>query len=333
MKADKMLDISVIVCAYTEERWEDIVVVVESLRQQTVPPCEIIMVIDHNTRLYKRAQANIHGAIIVENSEARGLSGARNSGLAIAQGSLIAFLDDDAVAEPDWLEHLIQCFDDPQVLGVGGNVAPDWLNKRPVWFPEEFYWVVGCSYLGLPDKLSVVRNPYGGCTCFRREIFEIVGGFRSGIGRVGTRPMGGEETELCIRAKQQWPEKIFLYQPLARIHHRIPLRRANWHYFRSRCYAEGLSKALITRYVGAKDCLTSERSYTLHTLPFGVMRGLKDGLFHFEQGGFMKAGAIVCGLVVTIAGYVVGTITQQVALQTVTGFKRGLKQSLRSHDS
>lgn len=303
---DVTLDASVIICAYTEERWSHLVAAVKSIRQQVTPPREIIVVIDHNPYLLKRVQKDLLDVVVIENSEARGLSGARNSGITVAQGALIAFLDDDAVAEPDWLASLSLCCMDKQVLGAGGRVEPLWEGKRPAWFPEEFYWVIGCSYHGLPKTLAVVRNPYGGCTCYRREVFEFVGGFKNAIGRVGTRPLGGEETELCIRAKQFWPQKIFLCEPRARIHHYISTYRASWRYFRSRCYAEGLSKAVVAQYVGTRDGLASERGYTLRTLPSGFLRGLADAVVHHDLTGLARAGAILLGLALTMAGYLVG---------------------------
>jgi GT2 family glycosyltransferase len=319
------LDVSVVICTYTEERWHDLVAAIESIQQQSIPPREIIVVVDNNTRLLERVQTHIPGIIVIENSEQKGLSGARNSGIAIARGSLIAFLDDDAIAEPDWLVRLSHCCTDPQVLGAGGVVEPLWASKRPAWFPQEFYWVVGCSYRGLSELPRAVRNPYGGCTCIRREVFEAVGGFRNGIGRIGAYPMGGEETELCIRAKRHWPEKLFLYEPQARIHHRIPFHRASWHYFRLRCFAEGLSKALVTWQVGTKDGLASECSYTLRILPNAVIHGMIDGFFGFDLAGFQRSGAIVAGLMITMAGYVIGAIAHLVSLRkranTVNDYK------------
>ena len=303
------LDVSVVICAYTEERWHDLIAAVESIQRQSVPPREIIVVIDSNKRLLERAKADIPGVTVIENSEPRGLSGARNSGIAVARGAYIAFLDDDATAEPDWLVRLSSCCMDPKVLGAGGTVMPLWLSARPAWFPEEFYWAVGCSYQNMVKIPTAVRNPFGGCTCIRREVFEGIGGFRNGLGRVGTTPMGGEETELCIRAKQYWPEKNFLCEPQAIIYHRIPSHRANWRYFRSRCYAEGLSKAAVARYVGVNDSLASERAYMLRTLPHGVIQGIIDGLFRRDPASFLRAGAIAAGLMMTIAGYIVGTIS------------------------
>jgi len=327
---ETILDASVIICAYTEKRWDDLVAAVESVRQQSIPAREIIIVVDHNPGLLERIRASFSDVVGIENSEPQGLSGARNSGIAAAQGSLVAFLDDDAMAEPDWLARLCSCCEDPQVMGTGGTVEPYWLSKRPEWFPEEFYWTLGCTYQLRPERPVVVRNPFGGCTCYRRELFEIVGGFRSEIGRDSrARPMGGEETELCIRASQRWPEKIFLYEPNAIIHHRIPASRATWRYFRSRCYAEGLSKAVVAQFVGTKDGLASERSYIISNLAHGVRRGIADTLFRRDGAGIVRAGAIVAGLITTMTGYFVGSLTQRFThKEAETDIQKNFKQAL-----
>lgn len=323
--------ISVILCAFTEQRWDATVAAIESVQKQTLPPDEIILVIDHNTPLLEKARASIPGILVIENSEPRGLSGSRNSGIAVAQGTFIAFLDDDAIAEPDWLEQLNNRCVDSQVLGAGGAVAPLWLGKKPRWFPEEFYWVVGCTYRGLPEKFTTVRNLYGGCTCIRKEVFDVVGGFRNGIGRVGAIPKGAEETELCIRARQHWPEKVFVYEPAAKIHHQVPPARATWRYFRSRCYGEGLSKAAIARFVGARDGLSTERSYTFRTLPRSVLRNLGDVFAHRDLSGLARGTAIVLGLLTTIAGYLVGNTQQQLKLlQKVRSQDQALLKSIET---
>ena len=315
MALDSTLDISVVICAFLCERWHNLVAAVESIQRQSIPPRETILVIDHNTQLFERARTLIPGVLIIENSEPKGSSGARNSGIAIAQGTLIAFLDDDAVAEPDWLERLGRCCQDPQALGAGGVVEPLWSSKRPTWFPKEFYWVVGCSYQKPPDRPTAVRNLFAGCMCLRRKVFEEVGGFRNEIGRVGSYPMGVEETELCIRAAQHWPDKVFLCDPYARIHHCISPHRASWRYFRIRCYAEGLSKAMMCRYVGAKDSLSSERSYICQILSKGILRGIMDALFHLDLTGLLRAGAIIAGLVLTTTGYLAGVFAQRRVLR------------------
>jgi GT2 family glycosyltransferase len=327
---ETLLDASVIICAYTEKRWDDLVAAVASVQQQSTSAREIIVVVDHNPDLLARVHAYFPAVIGIANSEPQGLSGARNSGVATAQSSLVAFLDDDAMAEPDWLARLCRCCEDPQVMGTGGTVEPYWLSTQPAWFPEEFYWTLGCTYQQRPEQPSVVRNPFGGCTCYRRELFEAIGGFRCDIGRDSrARPMGGEETEFCIRARQHWPEKIFLYEPKAIIHHRIPATRATWRYFRSRCYAEGLSKALVAHYIGTKDGLASERSYIISNLAQGVKRGVAKTLFQHDRTGIARAGAIVVGLGTTIAGYLIGSLRQRFARKGTEGsIQKNFKQVL-----
>lgn len=306
-------DISVIICTYTDARWAELLAAVDSIRYQSVPAREIIIVVDHNPPLFARIREQYSDAIVVENQEPRGLSGARNTGVATARGALLAFLDDDAIADTNWVEKLAEGCENPQVLGMGSRVDPLWETDQPAWFPEEFYWVVGCSYRGLPQTRARIRNLSGGSMCMRREIFEAVGGFRTGIGRTSRRPLGCEETELCIRAGQHWPQKIFLYEPQISVQHRIPTSRATWAYFCARCYAEGQSKALVARYVGRGDGLASERTYTLKTLPQGVARGLADALFRHDRMGLARAGAIVAGLAITTAGYCQQWVSQQVA--------------------
>src|SRR5438067_9370590 len=111
--------ISVVICAYSADRWPDLLAAVASVQRQTVPPHEIIVVVDHNPELLTLARARLAGVAVLENREQPGLSGSRNSGVAAAQGAIIAFLDDDAVAAPEWLARLTAAYNTPHVIGVG----------------------------------------------------------------------------------------------------------------------------------------------------------------------------------------------------------------------
>src|ERR1022692_3932043 len=97
--------ISVVICVYTEDRWDHIRAAIDSIRQQTLKAAETIIVVDCNSVLYKRLIAEAPDVTVVENRETQGLSGGRNTGVGIAQGEIIAFLDDDATAHPDWLRY------------------------------------------------------------------------------------------------------------------------------------------------------------------------------------------------------------------------------------
>lgn len=298
---------SVVICAYTERRWDDVLAAVRSVQQQSLPPLEIILVVDHNPALLERLAGELPEVRVVPNQEARGLSGGKNTGVALARGTVVAFLDDDAVAEADWLKAMAAAYAGPDVVGVGGLTRPLWETGRPRWFPEEFDWVVGCTFVGRDP--GPVRNLLGGNASFRREVFDTVGGFPTGIGRTSTssRPLGCEETEFCIRVSQRLPGVIFLHEPRSIIWHRAPAARERFSYFLSRCYAEGLSKALVTRSVGVEDGLSAEREYTRVVLRRGVVRGLRQGL-HGRREGPARSAAIVAGLGATVWGYGIGRL-------------------------
>jgi glucosyl-dolichyl phosphate glucuronosyltransferase len=335
--AQTVYDISVIICAYTEDRWDDLVASVESVQQQTLSPREIIVVVDHNPNLLKRVREHIAGVLAVENREVKGLSGARNSGVTVAQGAVIAFLDDDAIAETNWLEHLAACYTDPHVLGVGGKIEPLWLGTRPAWLPEEFYWVVGCTYRGMPEAVQPIRNPIGANMSVRRHTLMVVGGFREsfgcnhnttekGVAFVGPKWLqhhaGDEETEFCIRATRQWPDAVWLYTPSATIQHRVPVQRTRWTYFLWRCYDEGLGKSTIVRLHGIRAGLSSERTYTFKILLLGVMRSLTDTLFHRDPAGLARAATIIVGLAATTAGFLAGSLLVRAAAKDVVTGKK-----------
>jgi len=309
-------DISVVICAHTEERWEQLERAVESVQSQTLIAREILVVIDHNPVLAERAYRRLPTIRVIENTQQRGISGARNSGIASARGAIIAFLDDDAIAAPDWLQQLLAGYSNPNILGVGGAIEPQWHSGRPRWFPEEFDWVVGCTYRGMPSQAAPVRNLIGCNMSFRREVFAHIGGFRDEIGRVGARPSGCDETELCIRLGQRLPHALLLFNPLAGVCHAVPAARAGWGYFQARCLLEGRSKALVARLVGAGDGSATERAYTLRTLPRGVARGLADALVRCDLGGLARAGAITLGLAITATGYLHGMAGQLLARRT-----------------
>ena len=306
-------NISVVICAHTEKRWDETCAAVASVRAQSLPSKEIIVVVDHNPALFTALSAALPDVTVVENAEERGLSGGKNTGVAVSGGDIVAFLDDDAVADPDWLWYFADSYADPAVIGVGGLTLPHWRAPRPGWFPEEFAWVVGCTYRGMPETRAPVRNLLGGNASFRREAFEIAGGFRNGIGRsAGKRPLGCEETEFCIRVSQHRPEAVFLFDDRSRIWHLVPAERGRFSYFRSRCYAEGLSKALVTASVGTGDGLSAERRYVTRVLPLGMARGAADAV-RGDLSGLGRAGAIAAGTGATVAGYAAGWAQRRAA--------------------
>jgi GT2 family glycosyltransferase len=294
-------EVAVVVCAHDEARWKDLEAAIESLHRQELPAAEIVIVIDHNPSLLERARQRFVDEIVVSNDGRPGLGEARNTGIRSSHSPIVAFLDDDAVASSDWLLQLAQPYADAAVAGTGGSIAARWVDGRPRWFPREFDWVVGCSYRGMPDTLSDVRNLLGCNMSFRRDALEELGHFQLGY--------GCDETEFCIRLRQVWPWKRLVYVPGARVSHRVPAARGQPAYFARRCWFEGGSKAVVSRLVGRSDGLATETRYSLQVLPRGAGEGVAALLFHRDIAGIARAGAIVAGLVITTAGYLVGHLS------------------------
>ena len=309
---------SVVVSTYDEKRWDDLVACLRSLGEQDLPPLETIVVVDHNEALLRRAREAFPEATVIANERSRGLSGARNSGAAAARGEIVAFIDDDARAEPAWVRELEGCIRGEDVVGAGGALLPRWEDGEARWVPREFYWVFGCSYTGLPDRVEPIRNPIGANMAVRASVLREVHGFREddrgdaprelrarGVVRAaGNLP---DDTDFAIRVKHERPGAIWLYQPDARVLHTVTRERASLGYFLRRCYEEGVGKANLSRHVGSRDGLSSERRHLAVVLPRGVLAGLGEAL-RGEASGAARAGAIVVGLLASAAGFAVASL-------------------------
>jgi glycosyltransferase involved in cell wall biosynthesis len=298
--------ISVVICAYTLERWENLEHAVESVLAQTRPAIETIVVIDGNDELAGRAHEAFTDVLVLPNAHEPGLSGGRRTGSERARGDVVAFIDDDAIADPDWLEQLSGVYADPNVLGAGGVIEPLWEEPAPRWFPAEFNWVVGCTYAGMPVTRGRVRNPIGANMSVRAAVLARTGAFDPRLGRVpGSKAVSGaaEETEFCVRASQLHPGHYWIYEPRARVRHSVPPQRASWRYFMRRCVVEGTAKAMLAHVAGADDGLRTERRYVRSVLPRAVLRDLAAGL-RGRPDRLARAAAILAGLTITTGAYV-----------------------------
>lgn len=311
---------SVVVCVYTEKRLPQIRAALDSIARQTMPPWQVIVVADHNPALCGRLAVEYPDVEVISNKLEKGLSGARNTGIEDATGDVVVFLDDDARAQPQWLETLLASYDDESVLGVGGAALADWSSSgRPAWLPEEFLWVVGCSYRGQPRVRAEVRNPIGANMSFRRSAFDQAGLFDSSLGRTFTssRPLGCEETEFSIRLRRLSPGARIIYEPQAVVYHHIDQSRATWRYFLGRCRAEGCSKAQVARLSGASIALSSERSYVTHTIIEAVRRELSGISRPGRRDSMTRLAALSLGTFSATAGYI-----KEMVSQNVRGFGR-----------
>ncbi|MFE0752042.1 glycosyltransferase family 2 protein [Gordonia sp. NPDC058843] len=289
--------LSVIVCCYTERRRRLLDTAIAEIRAQLCPDDELVVVVDHNETLMADLATAHPDAIVRANDGSRGLSDARNTGTAAATGDVVVFIDDDACPAPGALAAVRARCADTGIVAVGGAVVAQWDSPAPRWFPEEFGWVIGCDYRGLPGDGSAIRNPIGAAMAVRRDALNDIGGFSTRLGRRGTMPAGCEETLMGIDLRRRDPSSEILRDTGFGVTHVVTDDRARFGYFARRCYQEGRSKAILSELAGSGEALASERRYTTRVLPSGVWRHRRNP---------SRVGALVAGFVLTCAGYASG---------------------------
>ena len=244
--------VSIILCTHRSERYEDFVEAIDSLNAQSCDneKLEIVVVVDGNRELYDRIlKSGIEEADKVEvkvilNEKNMGLSESRNKGIKEAKGDVIAFFDDDAVADEDWLKELGGMYREYDAIAAGGRLMPKWITKKPKFLPEEYYWLVGATHKGFPEEVAEVRNTFGSNLSFKAEVLKALGGFRSEMGVKGKGLLQGEETELCERMREKFGRGV-VYNPDAIVYHKVFPERLKMRFLLRRAFWQGYSKRVM----------------------------------------------------------------------------------------
>jgi len=302
-------NVSIVISTYSKDRLEYLLDCVDSLKKQTLKPAEIILVLDPNSELiefYRMRLPDIKIAV----SQEQGLSNARNVGVKNAKEEIIAFIDDDAVADKDWLKNLTKNYEDPKTMGVGGQIRPLW-NKSPKWFPSELNWVLGCTYKGLPENRASIRNPIGCNMSFRKKAFERAGYFRCDIGRFGKKLLSGEEMEFSVRVLEKIPGSKIIYEPSAIVYHKVDAKKANLKYLCKRSFYEGISKALIAdARKNGSTILSTENQYIKHLLKTAIPSRLKR---IYKLQSLLQILVLIFSSLIVFLGFLTGKITNYFA--------------------
>lgn len=239
--------LSVVVCTY--DRYSLLDQAIASLLRQDVAGIEIIVV--DNSPDQKRAQD--HGLryagcdrVTYVLEPRPGLSQARNIGIARARGSIVAFIDDDATADPGWARAIIDTFETfpGNVAVVGGAVAPRLTAVRPEWLTDKLM-----RYLSIVERGTDLRELsqgewLAGCNiAFRRSALQEIGGFSEALGRSGTASLlSNEETQVVDRIRASGG--LVVYNPRAQVEHTIDVSRLDELWFYRRAAWQAVSDVL-----------------------------------------------------------------------------------------
>ena len=241
------MKVSVVVCTYTMDRYDVFTEAVESALAQTYDPIEVVLVIDGNPEVYERAVGDFgdrENVVISDNDENQGISYSRTRGAELASGEIVAFIDDDGVAEEDWIANLVETYEKTDAVAVAGYVAPDWQTEKPDFFPEEFYWLVGCTEVGFAEDGEEVRNGYGSNVSYKRDVFLDVGGYDVNTGRKGDRHIQAHEAPVGIRIREAYGQGV-VYIEDAIVHHKLFAYRGEFRWLVFRSFWQGFSKRVM----------------------------------------------------------------------------------------
>ena len=291
------LSASVVICAYTEARWDSIERALLGVEQQTVAPLDVILAVDHNPALAERFRRELMPkfpflSVALEESGPSGIGSARNIGIAHSRGDVVVFLDDDAAPQPTWLEEILRPFGEETVGMVAGLVTPNWIgaSRAPRWLPPEYFWVMGATWRGFGSDQQDIRNPIGASMAIRRHLLEAVGGFDLRF------TYNNDETDLCFRIREAFPGTRTVFAPKSEILHEVSPARQTLKYFFRRCWVEGLAKGSTSEQHG-RGTLMRELDYCVRYLTTGVL----GSLLTFRFGRVL---CLVGGFSFTLAGWI-----------------------------
>lgn len=247
------MKVSVVVATYATERFEDFCEAVESVLSQTYDPVEVVVVVDGNETVHEWASAQYgdrEDVLVHCNAENRGVSVSRTTGAELASGEVVAFIDDDAVADPAWIAELVATYEATDALAVGGRMTGRWLAGKPWYLPEEFYWLVGVTYPGFAETGEEVRNTFESNISFRRDVFIDLGGYDPNLGPQGADYSHSEGAEIGARLQAEFGRGV-VYNPDASVEHKVFEERTELSWLTKRAFDQGVSKRRMDQSTGS----------------------------------------------------------------------------------
>jgi glycosyltransferase involved in cell wall biosynthesis len=293
----------VIICAHTLKRLDLTLTCIGSVLSGSLVPTEMVVVVDRNPELHEKLACRTAGmGVTVLTNDGQGAADARSTGARHCTGEFLAFIDDDAWAEPTWLENLVDHVASARAIGAGGLILPDWQPGASRLAPE-LLWLVGCTYKGHPVEEGPISRPIGANMGVRRLELLEVGGFPSNFGpRDGRKSSSNEELAFFTALRERFGDACVLYVPSAVVHHSVPAERTTWQYAVERSWAEGTSKAEAVNIFGPRT-MTHDTNYVVRTLLPGAARYCVEATKGRALVNLRNAAMCITSLAVTGAAY------------------------------
>ena len=243
---------SIIICTFN--RLKLLKLCIESILTLKTSPSQFeIVIIDNNskdgTEDFCKGLSQTYGGYkwkyIKETQQ--GIAFARTRGAKEAAGNVIAYIDDDCLAEPDWLNEIINFYDkNSEVMSTGGRIIPKYLVPVADWFGKYFWGLVGNYDLGKNVfQMKGVRYPSGANMHFRKTAFEKYGYFDGNLGRSGKSLMAGEEKAMYLKLINA-NEKVY-YLPQVIVHHHVEGNKFDKEYVKRHSMGVGASERLMNK--------------------------------------------------------------------------------------
>lgn len=303
------MKVSVVMCTYSMDRCEVFCDAIESILSQTYSQIELILVIDGNDTVYNCVNSDyddIDNIKLHLNSKNRGISFSRTKGAELASGDIVAFIDDDGRAEPDWVEQLVSTYQETNALAVAGPVIPNWVSEEPPFFPAEFYWLVGCTERGFAEDGDEIRNGYGSNISYRRDIFLEIGGYDVNTGRKGDAHIQAHEAPVGIKLLEKY-DRGMIYNEDAVVHHTLFDYRGQFTWLLFRSFWQGYSKRVMD--VLYPETYGNERQF-LKSLAFKyVPSRMKKAVVHRSGKQLLQLFTILVFTCSVGLGYLYGLLT------------------------
>jgi glycosyltransferase involved in cell wall biosynthesis len=225
-----------VICSYN--RADYIINAIDSLASQTVPR-ELfeVIVVDNNSKDntevlvldYIAQHPDVNITYFLERKQ--GASYARNTGAEKSRGQLLCFMDDDAVAEKEYLQRILQFFDEhPEAAGLGGRIIPLYIPAKPAWMSYHVSSLVGnFDYHPEQTVFAPGKYPLESNMIVQKSLFDAIGGFNTALpGVVGTLRIGGEGKDFFLRL--QALRKPIYYHPQVIVHHVVEVSKLTREY-------------------------------------------------------------------------------------------------------